>query len=282
MGWLRDHKRKRILESPFPPEWEAVLERRMKHWGYLDDDEQQLLRELTQVFIAEKYWEPCGGLELTDDVQVTIAADACLLLLGLDGLEFKDVSSILIYPSTVKTPDAPHASFGSVVESGSQAILGQALQGGPVLLTWDSVREGARHPEKGHNVVYHEFAHKLDMLTGSVDGMPPLATRNQVDDWVRVATEEFQRVQDRSARGERTFLDAYAATNVGEFFAVATEFFFDLPQKMHKERPDLYEMLNGFYRQDPAERERRAHAGAGHAGDGTHNHRKIHPGRRIK
>ncbi|MCC7078726.1 MAG: zinc-dependent peptidase [Acidimicrobiia bacterium] len=258
MGWFRDHRRRKILEGPFPAAWDGILESGLAHWRHLDDDEKGLLRDLTQVFVAEKSWEGCGGLEITDEIRVTIAAEACLLLLGLENLDYTDVEAILVYPTAVKTPDAPHASFGSVVESGPLPILGQAARDGPVLLTWDSVTKTARHPERGHNVVYHEFAHKLDMLTGTVDGTPPMASAEQFRRWVEVCTAEYELVQGGTARHRRTFLDTYAGVNVGEFFAVATEYFFDLPREMASQRPDLYDVLRDFYRQDPAAREERS------------------------
>lgn len=258
MGWLRDHRRQKILEHPFPAEWEQILAAGLSHWQYLDLDERSRLRCLTQVFVAEKSWEGCGGLDMTDEIRVTVAGQACLLLLGLDNVEFTDVDSILVYPHAVKTPEGPHASYGSVVESGSLPILGQTLSGGPVLLTWDTITKSARHPERGHNVVYHEFAHKLDMLTGTIDGTPPMATKEQLDRWIEVCTAEFERVQTRAGQGKRTFLDTYAGVNVGEFFAVATEYFFDLPREMRRERPELYGVLHDFYRQDPAARETRS------------------------
>ena len=122
MGFLRDYKRKRILEQPYPDEWDQIVERRVAHWRYLDGDERARLRRLVQVFVAEVRWQGCAGLELTDDAKVTIAAQACILILGLDGIDFKNVSEVLVYPTTIKTPAEPHAQFGMVVESGSQFI----------------------------------------------------------------------------------------------------------------------------------------------------------------
>lgn len=256
MGLLRDHRRKKILEEQFPAEWEDVLVRRMAHWSYLDDDERARLRDLLQVFVAEKHWEGCHDFDLTDDVKVTIAGEACLLLLGLDGIEYDNVREVLVYPTTVITPNAPHAQYGPIVESGSEPIIGEAAYGGPVLLVWDAVTETARHPERGENVVYHEFAHKLDMLSGQMNGTPPLASRYQLDRWVEVCTAEFEHVQQCAQRRERTFLDPYAGRNVAEFFAVGTEAFFDRPVQMKHRRPRLYKVLSDFFNQDPATRMR--------------------------
>jgi len=122
------------------------------------------------------------------------------------------------------------------------------------VLVWDAVLHGARHPEQGHNVVYHEFAHKLDMLDGAADGTPPLADSDQFAEWVAVCTREFLRLRALAGKGHKTFLDAYGATNEAEFFAVATEEFFDRPVALNAHAPDLYHVLSSYYRQDPAER----------------------------
>jgi Mlc titration factor MtfA (ptsG expression regulator) len=226
----------------------------------LDDAERTELRAMMQVFLEEKQWEGCGGLDLTDEIRVTIAAQACLLQLGLPHDYYRNVESILVYPTTVVPPERQTGVFervdGPVEAIGP--ILGQAFAQGPVILVWDAVLRGARHPEQGHNVVYHEFAHKLDMLDGAADGTPQLADREQFDEWVGVCSREFLRLRGLADKGHKTFLDAYGATNEAEFFAVATEEFFDRPLALLKHAPDLYRVLNAYYRQDPAGRVNRS------------------------
>ena len=257
MSWLRDHRRRDILQTPFPQAWVEHLQRNMKHWSYLLAPEQQHLKELIQVFVHEKDWEGCGGLTLTDEVRVTIAGQACLLLLGLDHVLYRHVQSILVYPDTVVP-----AQMGSdgLVHHSSMPILGQAVYRGPVILVWDAVEHGGRHPSHGHNVVYHEFAHKLDMLDGHVNGTPPLHSPEQYARWATVCTKAFNNLRARDARGQRTFLDPYAGVNEAEFFAVATEYFFDQPVKMKQQHAALYDVLMGFYNQDTASRQRRGQA----------------------
>ncbi len=257
--WLTDHRRQKLLSQPFPPEWEAHIARNMAHWHFLDEAERDHLCALIKVFAHEKSWHGAGGLEMTDEIRATVSAQACLLLLGLDRLAYDDVETIIVYPSTVLTPPRPDPIFPSmmIVDDGGVAILGEAVERGPVLLVWDSVRRGGIHPEKGHNVVYHEFAHKLDMLGGGIDGTPPLSSRGALQEWIVVCQREFDELKRRAERGEPTFLDAYGATNVGEFFAVATEHFFDQPLALLARHPDLYRVLARFYRQEPAEREQR-------------------------
>ena len=135
--------------------------------------------------------------------------------------------------------------------------LGEAWQGGPVILTWDSVLRGTRNAQDGHNVVFHEFAHKLDMLTGHADGVPPLTDAVTHQTWVEALQAEYDALKEDAERGQRSFLDRYALTNGAEFFAVATEHFFEQPRKMKRDHQAMYEVLSAFYRQDPALRERR-------------------------
>jgi Mlc titration factor MtfA (ptsG expression regulator) len=252
--WLRDHRRKQILEKPFSPEWESTLNRNVAHYRRLGESDREHLHALIQVFVAEKHWEGRGGLHLTDEIRVTIAAQACLMVLALPHDLFRQVESIFVYPSTVVTPRRKPGvfEFSGDIESGAVPILGEARLRGPVILVWDSILQTARHPEGGHNLVYHEFAHKLDMLTGRADGTPPLEGKERLHRWVEVCSREFLRLRSLSQAGKRSFLDSYGATNEAEFFAVATEQFFDQPVEMKKRCPELYEVLHDFYQQDPA------------------------------
>ena len=254
--WFRARRRRRILESPFPEAWEAILSRNIPHAAQLDAEETARLKDFIQVFAAEKTWEGCGGLEMNDEIRVTISAQAGLLVLGRLHQYFRNVQSILVYPTTIVTPERPlgHFTIPGVTPAAGTPILGEAHMGGPVLLVWDRVKQNARHPEQGHDVVYHEFAHKLDMLDGAADGTPPLGTRAETDRWIEVCGAAFEALRQRVQRGQASFLDAYGATNEAEFFAVATEFFFDQARQMKKQEPDLYAVLQDFYGQDPAAR----------------------------
>jgi Mlc titration factor MtfA (ptsG expression regulator) len=258
-AWLDERRRRRILSTPFPDAWRAILDRNMVHYGYLDDAEQSRLRDLIQLFIAEKDWEGCNGLTLTDEIRVTIAGQACLLVLGLDHVLYANVETILVYPSTF-VPRRPESSIfaNPGIEHPMLPLLGEAHQRGPVILTWDSVRRSGRHPELGHNVVYHELAHKLDMLDGAVDGIPPLGDTAEYERWERVCKAEYERLRALSDAGQEGVLDPYGSTDEAEFFAVVTEAFFDAPLELLAEHPALYEVLSAFYRQDTASRERRA------------------------
>ncbi len=258
--WIRDHHREDVRKRPFPLEWESFVRTNVAHYSMLDDAERTELCATMQVFLEEKHWEGCGGLDLTDEIRVTIAAQACLLQLGLPHDYYRNVESILVYPSTVVTPEHTPGVFERIAGpvDASIPLLGQAFAKGPVILVWDAVLHGARHPEQGHNVVYHEFAHKLDLLDGAADGTPPLNDRDQFAEWVAVCSREFLRLRGLVEKGHRTFLDSYGAKNEAEFFAVATEEFFDRPLALQEHAPELYCVLSDYYRQDPAGRVNRS------------------------
>jgi len=251
--WLTHRRRKRLTRAPFPAAWEEIIRRNVAHYGMLDDALRAHLHALLQVFIAEKHWEGAGGLEITDEIRVTISAQACLLLLGLSHNYYRNVESIIVYPSTVVPPKRRPGFFETTLAPVEREvpILGQAFERGPVIIIWDAALQGGRHPELGHNVIFHEFAHKLDMLDGLADGTPALRDRAEYRDWVQTCSREYLRLKRDAEKGKKTFLDAYGATNEAEFFAVATEQFFDRPKHMLDHAPDLYRVLREYYRQDP-------------------------------
>nr|WP_320016832.1 zinc-dependent peptidase [uncultured Desulfobacter sp.] len=254
--WFADRRRKKLIQTPFPASWENIVRSNVAHFCMLENAQQDHLRNLVKVFVAEKNWVGAGGLELTDEIRVTIAAQACLLLLGLAHNYYRNVESIIVYPSTVVPPQRRPNFFDNTIAPAGIAhpIIGQAFQNGPVIIIWDAALSGGRHPECGHNVIYHEFAHKLDMLDGMADGTPPLQNRTEYHDWVLICSREYLRLKKDAGKGRKSFLDAYGATNEAEFFAVATEQFFDQPQRMRENTPDLYRVLQEYYNQDPYER----------------------------
>jgi len=254
--WFTHRRRKRLARTPFPAAWEEILHRNVAHYGMLDEGQKAHLRSLIQVFSAEKNWEGAGGLEMNDEIRVTIAAQACLLLLGLSHNYYRNVQSIVVYPSTVIPPERRPGFFETTTTPVSQEvpIIGQAFQQGPLIIIWDSALHSGRHPRLGHNVVYHEFAHKLDMLDGLADGTPPLRDRAEYRDWVSTCSREYLRLRRDAEAGKPSFLDAYGAANEAEFFAVATEQFFDRPDQLVNLAPELYRVLQEYYQQDPVKR----------------------------
>ena len=248
LGWLRERRRKRLLAEPIPSHWDAMLDDNVALARRLDPATRRRLLERVAIFISEKSWEGCGGLELTEEMQVTIAAQACILTLGSPDDGFTDVASILVYPSTLITPPRPLAFFEQprTPVGHGRTLIGEAMLGGPVVLAWDAVLAGGREETLG-NVVLHEFAHKLDMATGRIDGTPLLATRAERDRWARVCSEAYTRHRAMVDAGWPTLMDAYGATNEAEFFAVATETYFTRPLDLASEHRALYALLADFY-----------------------------------
>jgi Mlc titration factor MtfA (ptsG expression regulator) len=251
LGFFKQRRRRRLRSAPFPAEWATVIARNVRLYACLPAADRRELQGLVQIFLAEKTFEGCGGLELTDEIRVTIAAQACLLLLHRETDVYPRLVTILVYPNAYIARDSNPIGGGIALES--QAIhLGESWSSGVVVLSWDDVRAGASDIHDGQNVVLHEFAHQLDREDGEVNGTPLLAQRSQYRAWARVLNAEFERLQRDSRLGRRTVLDEYGATDPAEFFAVATECFFEKPRVLEKRHPELYEELRAFYRQDPA------------------------------
>ncbi len=190
-------------------------------------------------------------MELTDEIKVTIAAQACLLLLHREPDYYPRLITILVYPHPYLAKGARSVDGGAVLE-GETARLGEAWKDGLVLLSWDDVRPGASDFHDGHNVVLHEFAHQLDQQDGSADGAPILEHRSQYITWARVLSEDYEQLRRDGEHGHKNVLDTYGATNPADFLAVATECSFEKPISLRRKHPELYEELKVYYRQDPA------------------------------
>jgi hypothetical protein len=254
--FFKERRRKDVRARPFPENWRQILAKNVPFYLRLPREDRGQLEGDVQVFLEEKRFEGCGGLEITDEIRVTIAAQACILLLHRDTDDYPDLEIILVYPSTYVDKRPRVAEGGIVVEDGS-ARLGESWERGVVVLAWDSVLRGAADLRDGHNVVLHEFAHQLDQEDGAADGAPVLERRNMYGAWARVLGREYEALVRADATGKRAVLDHYGATNPAEFFAVITEAFFERPHALRARHPELYEQLQSFYRQDPAAFSRR-------------------------
>ena len=245
---------RRWSADPLPEDWLDLIERHVRVWKDLDEDERDLLAASTEDLLTTRRWEAAQGFELTGRIRTVIAAQAALLVLGIGIEQFDDVGSIIVHPSTMHFDQTSAGPAHGTETRGPHHLLGEAQYGGPVVIAWDAASSSARHPERGHDVVLHEFAHKIDMMDGTVDGTPPMTDQVLLDRWVEVCTEEFQQLE----RGESGHLiDEYGATNAGEFFAVVTETFFTRGIDLREQKPDIYEVFRDFYRQDPAARAER-------------------------
>jgi MtfA peptidase len=244
------HHRKGLLEG-----WEQIATTRLGAWDAFSAEEHDQLAADANWLLRHKHWEAANGFELDEEIVTTIALEAAVLILGLDVDCYREVSAIVVYPTTIVTHGTYAGPVAGTVTDSVFPVLGQAHDlRGPVLLAWDEVLQSAAHPGHGRNVVFHEFAHKLDMLDDLVDGTPPLEYPEQVARWVEVCTPLYEALRNGEPLPP---LDPYGGTSVAEFFAVATEAFFDAPVKLEQHQPDLFEILRGFYKQDPAERARR-------------------------
>jgi Mlc titration factor MtfA (ptsG expression regulator) len=253
-SWLRQRRRRKIASQPFPAEWLHYIQTNVVLYHQLSKPEKDRLRDDLRIFIAERAWEGCASLVMTDEIKVTVAALACLLTLNIEHDYYQRVQTILVYPSGYRVPG--HEVLGDhVVLEGDSDRLGEAHYRGPVILSWEEVLHDARHPGAGRNLVFHEFAHQLDMLDGTVDGTPPLPDAKSYRRWRKVMTAEYRQLNAAAEKGRPTLLDEYGTTNEGEFFAVATECFFDRPRDMARRHPRLYALLRDYFRQDPAARE---------------------------
>ncbi|MEZ4472772.1 MAG: M90 family metallopeptidase [bacterium] len=250
--WLRNRRRRALLEGPVDPSWIGYIERNVALWGWLDDGERRHLLDITRVIVAEKDWEGGGGLLMTPEIEVTVAAQAALLLLGLKHDYYRNVDSIIVYPAGYRLPRGRVGM--SFLEAEHVPVLGHASPYGPVVLSWRSTLSGGRNATDGRNLVFHEFAHKLDMKDGVVDGTPPLLKRVSGPRWFKVMTKEYRRLQQQAKTGREKVLDLYGATNVAEFFAVATEAFFEESVRLEADHPDLYGVLRDYFGQDTAAR----------------------------
>jgi Mlc titration factor MtfA (ptsG expression regulator) len=250
--------RKKLRSAPVSTEWKRLIETYCPLFHRLAGADQNELEAHLQVFMAEKKFEGCGGLVMSDEIKVCIAAHACLLLLHRQTDCYPSLKSVLVYPNTYVVPTTRHVG-GGIMEEVHQQRAGESWPEGAVVLAWDVIGNDIRAPERGHSVIFHEFAHQLDFEDGRADGVPLLGRgetiatrRRRYSDWARVMRAEFDLLQAQVNRGESTVLREYGATNPAEFFAVATECFFCLPLALQQRHPELYGEMKWYYQQDPA------------------------------
>jgi MtfA peptidase len=250
---LKRRRRRRLRAQPFTKDWRQIIDRKVAFFRRLSTRDQAELLGHIQVFLAEKRFEGCGGLELTDEIVVTIAAQACLLLLHRKTDYFPGLLTILVYPSTYLVEEKRHVE-GPVWEEGTMHRQGETgRRMGSMVLAWDAAKAGALDSFDGKNLVLHEFAHQLDYENGAVDGAPPFASREQQLSWRKVMRTEFASLRAADETGIPTLLDTYGAINPAEFFAVSIEAFFERPRALRAQHPKLYAELRRYFRQDPIE-----------------------------
>ena len=251
MFGFKRRRRQRLRRQPLPPEWWAIIDRNVAHIRAMNPADRAELGGIINILLHEKTFEGAGGLVMTDEIRLTIAAQAAVLLLHRETRYYPTLKSIIVYPSAYfasATSRNPDGSFSD----GPQQRLGESWFRGALVLSWDDVLRGARSPGDGHNVVWHEFAHQLDSESGAMNGAPLLKTSDHYSAWARVLSAEYNELVCDVHKGHQSLIDPYGSTNPAEFFAVVTEIFFERPRELKREHPALYEQLADFYAQDPA------------------------------
>ena len=247
---FRSWRRKRVLAHESSPDalWAGALDA-SPALARLGAADRGRLRELALLFLHEKRFEPARGFSITDEMRIRVAMLGCLPILNLGLDSYATFTSIVLYPDEFLVRDREVVDDDGVVHTGDDLLSGEAWQQGPVLLAWSEVEQSGRG--EGYNVVVHELAHKIDMLNGEVDGVPPLHADMRLPEWTAAFDEAYESLLDQLDRDEEPWLDPYGAEDPAEFFAVCSEMFFDVPERFAQEYPRVYEQLAAFYRQRP-------------------------------
>lgn len=243
-------KRDKVREQAFPAEWRTILRKNVPFFYKIPADLQLQLKDKMKVFLSEKQFVGRQGQDITDEVRVTIAAQACMLLLNrkLDFYPF--LQTIVVYPAAFISGRTSSDESG-VHYQDTRVILGESWTKGQVILSWRDSAAGASDIDDGHNLVMHEFAHQLDGENGATNGSPPLNSDQSQKEWSQVMQESFDRLQSKVRKGHSSIIDRYGATNSAEFFAVSTETFFEQPEELQQEYPELYQQLSNYYKVNP-------------------------------
>ncbi|MGI2147632.1 zinc-dependent peptidase [Shewanella baltica] len=248
--WRKTLHRRRVTAKPFPKEWRSILKKRLPYFHALPTDLQLQLKRLIQIFIDEKEFVGCDDFEITDEVRVTIAAQACLLLLNRKTDFYPKLKQILVYPDAFIVNNQ-HRDTSGIVWEQRNVLAGESWEYGKVVLSWKNTLDGAADPHDGNNVVIHEFAHQLDQEDGQANGAPILQHFADYSTWSEVLSKAFTQLQHSTNFGIPSIFNYYGATNPAEFFAVITEVFFEKPEDFYQQHPDLYRELSRFYQLDP-------------------------------
>ena len=247
---LQRSRRNNLFLKPLPPDWIQILEKNVSIYSLLPQNLREELHGRINIFLDEKDFIGCAELQISNEIRVTIAGNACILLLKRDKRCFPRFTTILIYPDTYVSREVK--SDGLVVVHEESVRAGESWYRGPIVLSWADVMRGSLNNSDGHNVVLHEFAHKLDEENEIMNGLPVLRDSSHYAEWAEVLSKEFDSLLIRVDRGTNSVIDAYGAVSPSEFFAVATESFFEKPLLMKNKLPDLYQQFKRFYNLDPA------------------------------
>jgi Mlc titration factor MtfA (ptsG expression regulator) len=241
---------RRALAVPLDPAQVALIRRNLPLYDAMPPGLQQQLKRMVRQFLHQKTFVGCAGLAVTDEMRYTVAAHACLLLLNRPSRVYPRLTTILLYPSEFMVPRKETDAAGVVTET-RRGLLGESWGDGRVILSWDHVRRAGHDPEGAQNVVLHEFAHQLDSESGSTNGAPMLGSAERYKRWSETLARDFAQLQRDTWWGYRDVLDPYGASSPAEFFAVATESFFEQPHALAARHPELYAEFERYFRVDP-------------------------------
>ena len=237
---------------PFKAEWEDWLTASLPLYTALPHDHRIKLKRKISEFIPSVYWEGAKGLELNEKMIVLIAAQACLLIINMEGLPFRRLKTVIVFPEAF-VHESTETDEGGIHTDSRHRVSGLSFDSGTVSLAWKETQVGGRCMHDGYNLFFHEFSHQLDQASGYANGAPVLRRPEYYGEWYEVMRDEFERLIEDSSKGRVTLLDDYGAEDPAEFFAVATETFFEKARKMRKHYPDLYRVMKQYYQLDPAE-----------------------------
>ena len=261
---VKRYRHNKLFQKPLTSDWIEILQTNVALYSALPDELQAELQGHIQLFLNEKDFIG-QEIQITDEIKLTIAGNACILLLqdsnkvgkhktGRNKLKntrnFADFTTIIVYPDTYIAKQT--TQDGLVEHQNFSTRAGESWMRGPIVLSWKDTLRGSSFPRDGHNVVLHEFAHKLDEKNNIMDGLPVLKEKSQYAEWTSVFREEYKALKKRAKRGKNKVLDEYGTTSPPEFFAVVTESFFEKPRRMKKKLPNLYQQLKTYYGVDPA------------------------------
>ncbi|MBA6351188.1 zinc-dependent peptidase [Colwellia sp. BRX9-1] len=248
--YWREYQRDKIRRQPFKKTWRKIIQQRMPYFGQMPTDLQLQLKQHIQVFLAEKTFVGCNGVKITDEIRITIAAQACLLLLNRKTNFYPKLQTILVYPRAFIKQQQNMGTDGLRYQQ-KVALAGESWDFGKVVLSWQDTLDGAKIPDDGRNVVIHEFAHQLDQENGSANGAPILDEGQSYQGWSAAFSLQFEQLKMQARTGAPSLFDYYGATNPAEFFAVTSEVFFEQAKQFHAKYPMLYQQLKNYYHVDP-------------------------------
>ena len=248
--YWREHQRSKVKKQPFKKHWRKIIQQRMPYFKQMPTDLQLQLKQHIQVFLSEKNFVGCNGVEITDEIRVTIAAQACLLLLNRKTDYYPQLRTVLVYPRAF-IKEQHSISADGVQQLKKVALSGESWEFGQVVLSWQDTLDGAKITDDGHNVVIHEFAHQLDQENGRANGAPILRNAQSYQAWSEEFSNQFEQLKAQALSGQPSIFDYYGATNPAEFFAVTSEVFFEKSALFFQQHPKLYQQLKLYYQVDP-------------------------------